>query len=342
MLLHGPSPMQVAIDSAWEFQGLTFPNPAVGCSVVDAHGKIVSVGVHEKAGEPHAEVNALQMAYAELSGDSNILLLSRSDEIHDYLIKHHDGLFSDTTLYVTLEPCSHQGKTPSCALLIKALGIEKVVIGQKDPNPQAAGGITLLEESGCSVHLDAACEQRAYDLLKPFITWQQKPYVTYKWAQRLDGTIDGGTISCHLSRIHVHAMRDCSDLIVIGGETVRRDRPTLDARLVDGTLSDVLIYSRQKIFDRSIPLFEVSGRKVYVEDSLERIKAYKNVLIEGGPAMFEATKEVVDSYLCFVAPKSGGTIRFTNSEHAFRTVHSKTSGSDMMIWLEKKTEDNIK
>ena len=67
--------MQVAIDSAWEFQGLTFPNPAVGCSVVDAHGKIISVGVHEKAGEPHAEVNALQMAYAQIKDDSTILLL---------------------------------------------------------------------------------------------------------------------------------------------------------------------------------------------------------------------------------------------------------------------------
>jgi diaminohydroxyphosphoribosylaminopyrimidine deaminase/5-amino-6-(5-phosphoribosylamino)uracil reductase len=158
--------------------------------------------------------------------------------------------------------------------------------------------------------------------------------VTYKWAQRLDGTVDGGTISCEASRVHVHAMRDVSDLIVIGGETVRTDRPTLDARLVDGRACDVLIYSRRKIFDQSIPLFNVSGRNVYIEDTLERVNAYQNILIEGGPAMFEATKEVVDSYLCFVAPKSGGTIRFTNSKEDFRILHSQTSGSDLMLWME--------
>ena len=328
--------MQVAIDSAWEFQGMTFPNPAVGCSVVDKYGKIIAVGVHEKAGEPHAEVNALQMAYAQLMDDSSILLLSESAKIHDFLSENHKGIFSECRLYVTLEPCAHHGKTPSCALLIKTLGIKKVFIGQKDPNHEAAGGISILEKSGCEVELLKDCAERAKELLRPFVTWQRKPYVTYKWAQRLDGTIDGGTISCQLSRIHVHAMRDCSDLIVIGGETVRSDRPTLDARLVDGKVCDVLVYSRQKEFDRSIPLFDVEGREVFIEDSLERIKDYKNVLIEGGPSMFEATKDVVDTYLCFVAPKSGGTIRFTNSAFEMKTMHSKTSGEDTMMWLEKK------
>jgi len=328
--------MQVAIDSAWEFQGLTFPNPAVGCSVVDVHGMIISVGVHEKAGEPHAEVNALQMAYALLKDDSSILLLSSSTNIHDFLINNHDNIFVECTLYVTLEPCSHHGKTPSCALLIKALGIKKVVVGHKDPNAEAAGGIVVLEESGCSVEMAEECELRANDLLKPFTTWQQKPYVTFKWAQRLDGTIDGGTISSQLSRINVHTMRDVSDLIVIGGETVRSDRPTLDARLVDGKVCDVLIYSRQKEFDKSIPLFNIEGRDVYIASSLDRIQNYKNILIEGGPAMFEATKNIVDSYLCFVAPKSGGTIRFTNTKEDFRILHSRNSGGDVMMWMERK------
>ena len=327
--------MQVAIDSAWEFQGLTFPNPAVGCSVVDKHGKIIAVGVHEKAGEPHAEVNALQMAYAQLTEDSTILLLSQADKIHNFLIENHNDIFVTCTLYVTLEPCAHHGKTPSCAQLIKALGIKKVVIAQKDPNVEAAGGIELLEESGCVVARSQECQSRAYDLLEPFITWQKKPYVTYKWAQRVDGTVDGGTISSQLSRIQVHAMRDCSDLIVIGGHTVRSDRPTLDARLVEGAVCDVLIYSREKEFDQSIPLFNVSGRKVYIDSSLERMKQYKNILIEGGPSMFEATKAVVDSYLCFVAPKSGGTIRFTNSQNDFKILHSRNSGGDVMMWMQK-------
>ena len=337
MLLHGPSPMQVAIDSAWEYQGLTFPNPAVGCTVVDKHGKIISVGVHEKAGEPHAEVHALQMAYSVLREDSSVLALSSSAEIHDFLSQNHQDIFVDCTLYVTLEPCAHHGKTPSCAMLIKALGIKKVVVGHFDPNAEAAGGIRLLEESGCEVEM-AECTEAAADLLKPFIVWQKKPYVTFKWAQRLDGTIDGGVISSQSSRTHVHAMRDVCDLIVIGGETVRRDRPTLDARLVNGKVCDVLIYSRQKEFDTTIPLFGVDGRNVYVESSLERIARYNNVLIEGGPAMFEATKDITDSYLCFVAPKSGGTIRFTDSKNDFRILHSQTSGTDLMIWMERKKD----
>jgi diaminohydroxyphosphoribosylaminopyrimidine deaminase/5-amino-6-(5-phosphoribosylamino)uracil reductase len=116
---------------------------------------------------------------------------------------------------------------------------------------------------------------------------------------------------------------------------VRADRPTLDARLVDGKVCDVLIYSRQQEFDRSIPLFNVKGRDVYIEPTLERLQNYQNILIEGGPAMFEATKELVDSYLCFVAPKSGGTIRFTNSKDDFTIRHSQTSGSDLMMWMQR-------
>ena len=334
MLLKGPSPMQVAIDSAWEFQGLTFPNPAVGAVVVDEHGTMIGVGVHERSGMPHAEVHALQMAYSKLSGESGQLCLRSSQEIHDFLTLHHNHLFENCTIYVTLEPCAHVGKTPSCATLIMTLGLKKVVIGQKDPNAEAAGGITMLERAGIEVTLQES--EAACDLLNPFRTWQHKPYVTYKWAQRLDGTVDGGTISCETSRIHVHAMRDVSDLIVIGGETVRHDRPTLDARLVDGRVCDVLIYSRQKIFDRSIPLFNVSGRNVYIEDSLERINNYKNILIEGGPSMFAATKGVVDSYLGFVAPKSGGKVAFATSQEDFDIIHSQTSGSDLMLWMQRK------
>ena len=131
-------------------------------------------------------------------------------------------------------------------------------------------------------------------------------------------------------------MRDVRDLIVIGGKTVRADRPTLDARLVDGKVCDVLIYSRQREFDKTIPLFDVEGRNVYIASSLDRIQNYKNILIEGGPAMFEATKNIVDSYLCFVAPKSGGTIRFTNTKDDFRILHSQTSGGDVMMWREIK------
>jgi diaminohydroxyphosphoribosylaminopyrimidine deaminase/5-amino-6-(5-phosphoribosylamino)uracil reductase len=324
--------MQLAVDAAWNYQGMTFPNPAVGCVVVGSGGQLLSVAAHQKAGGPHAEVLALQEAYAELTGDSEILSLTEASEIHTYLLNAHNGCFESCTLYVTLEPCAHIGKTPSCAMLIRALGIPKVVIGHPDPNVDAAGGAALLAESGCKVEIRIS-DLQSHALLMPFITWQQGPFVTFKWAQRLDGSVDGGTISSLASREQVHAMRDACDLLVIGGNTVREDRPTLDARLVGGKAPDVLVYSHGEDFDRTIPLFSVEGRNVYIENSFERIKGYRNVLIEGGPGMFEATKKIVDIYLCFVAPTSGGTIAFTNTEEKFEILHTMKSGEDLMMWM---------
>jgi diaminohydroxyphosphoribosylaminopyrimidine deaminase/5-amino-6-(5-phosphoribosylamino)uracil reductase len=324
--------MQLAVDAAWNYQGMTFPNPAVGCTVVAAGGEILSVAAHQKAGGPHAEVLALQKAYAELTGDTKILSLSDASEIHTYLLSAHDGCFESCTLYVTLEPCAHFGKTPSCAMLIRALGIPTVVIGHPDPNDDAAGGAALLAESGCKV-VTGVCDLEAHALLVPFVTWQKAAFVTFKWAQRLDGSVDGGTISSLASRERVHKMRDACDLLVIGGNTVREDRPTLDARLVDGKAPDVLIYSHGDDFDRTIPLFSVKGRKVHIENSFDRIKEYRNVLIEGGPGMFEAARTIVDAYLCFIAPSSGGTIEFANTEEKFEILHTMKSGDDLMMWM---------
>jgi diaminohydroxyphosphoribosylaminopyrimidine deaminase/5-amino-6-(5-phosphoribosylamino)uracil reductase len=324
--------MQLAADEAWNYQGMTFPNPAVGCTVVGGEGELLSVAAHKRAGAPHAEVLALQEAYAVLTGDTEILSLTDASEIHTYLLNSHEGRFESCTLYVTLEPCAHLGKTPSCALLIRALGIPRVVIGHPDPNAHAAGGAAMLAENGCEVKT-GVCDLEAHALLLPFITWQQGPFVTFKWAQRLDGSVDGGTISSLASRERVHAMRDACDLLVIGGNTVREDRPTLDARLVGGKAPDILIYSRGNDFDRTIPLFSVEGRNVHIENSFERIKGYRNVLIEGGPGLFEAARTIVDAYLCFVAPSSGGTITFSKRKEKFEILHTMKSGDDLMMWM---------
>jgi diaminohydroxyphosphoribosylaminopyrimidine deaminase/5-amino-6-(5-phosphoribosylamino)uracil reductase len=324
--------MQLALDAAWRYQGLTYPNPAVGCTVCGSRGEILSVAAHQKAGGPHAEVWALKAAYRLLSGDRGIETLHDSAAIHDYLRTHHNGLFRDCTLYVTLEPCSHHGKTPSCALLIRELGPKKVVIAHEDPNAEAAGGTALLRAAGIEVET-GLLRERAADLLLPFSRWQQGGFVCFKWAQRLDGTVDGGTVSCEASRTLVHAMRDRCDLLVIGGNTVREDRPTLDARLVGGKAPDILIYSRQREFDRSIPLFSVPGRKVMISDALEAMEGYRNVMVEGGPGMFEAFKSEADCLLCFVAPSTGGTIPFAKSEAAFRIMYSTPIGSDLILWL---------
>jgi len=323
--------MALAVDAAWAYQGCTFPNPAVGAAVTDASGSILAVEAHRKAGGPHAEVLALQQAFALLTNDRSILSLTDSDTIHDYLLLHHDGCFGSCTIHVTLEPCAHRGKTPSCAKLLAGVGIGRVVYAAADPNAEAAGGASMLREAGIAV--THAPSKAADELLFPFVQWQKAPFVTFKWAQRLDGTVDGGVISGEASRRFVHAMRDAADLLVIGGNTVRTDRPTLDARLVGGSAPDVLIYSTRDDFDRTIPLFGIPERKVMIASTLEALSGYRNILVEGGPGMFEALKVHCDMYLCFVAPSSGGTIRFLQQAQQFEIRHLSRSGEDVKQWM---------
>ncbi|MFC2074268.1 bifunctional diaminohydroxyphosphoribosylaminopyrimidine deaminase/5-amino-6-(5-phosphoribosylamino)uracil reductase RibD [Campylobacterota bacterium] len=325
--------MKLALNAAWQFQGLTYPNPAVGCTIVQ-NGAVIAVGAHAKAGEPHAEVIALKEAYMALSIDRGIEKLTKADEIHDYLLKHHNGIFLFCEMYITLEPCTHEGKTPSCSNLIQKMRPQKIYISHYDPNPEATGGAQALISGGMNVEY-GLCEEEGKALLDPFIKWNDENFVLFKWAQRLDGTIDGGLISDETSRKKVHAIREHCDLIVIGGNTVRTDRPTLDARLVDGKAPDVLIYSNREHFDRNIPLFNIEGRKVFIENSFDRVKSYKNVLIEGGPSMFDATKEITDRYLCFLAPKTGGDVAFTHERLDLKILQSSKLDNDLMIWMEK-------
>lgn len=326
--------MGLALDAAWQYQGLTYPNPAVGCAIVQ-NGAVIAVGAHAKAGDPHAEVMALKEAYMALSIDRGIEKLTDAGDIHDYLLKHHNGIFLFCDMYITLEPCTHEGKTPACASLIQKMRPKNVYISHYDPNPEATGGAQALVSAGIDVHY-GMCEDEGNALLEPFIKWNQKNFVLFKWAQRLDGTVDGGIISDETSRKRVHEIRNCCDLIVIGGNTVRMDRPVLDARLADGKAPDVLIYSRSDDFDQDIPLFGVQGRNVFVESSLDRMNGYKNILIEGGPSMLEATKKIVDRYLCFLAPASGGKVAFANEAIELEILNTKQLDNDLMIWMGKR------
>jgi diaminohydroxyphosphoribosylaminopyrimidine deaminase/5-amino-6-(5-phosphoribosylamino)uracil reductase len=325
--------MRAALDAAWQYQGLTYPNPAVGASVVDTNGALLGVGAHTHAGGPHAEVLALKAAYLTLTHDDGIAAIDDASALHDYLLAHHNGCFKRCTIYVTLEPCAHVGRTPSCASLITQLSLKKVVIGTRDPNPEAANGKQRLDNAG--IHAEITESTEAAALLFPFITWQQGTFVTYKWAQRLDGTIDGGIISSQASRTYVHAMRNVADLLVIGGNTVRTDRPTLDARLVNGKAPDVLILSRTTTFDPSIPLFQVPDRKVFIRNDLTLLEQYKNVMIEGGPGLLESVIDKVDYFCGFVAPKSGGTIPFTKRSLEWTLLHTRQLDDDILMWLRK-------
>ncbi|MDD2829968.1 MAG: bifunctional diaminohydroxyphosphoribosylaminopyrimidine deaminase/5-amino-6-(5-phosphoribosylamino)uracil reductase RibD [Sulfuricurvum sp.] len=327
--------MKLALDLAWDYQLLTFPNPAVGAVCISADGAILSVGAHKVAGGPHAEVYALRDAYSLLSGDNTLAECYDAHTIHDYLRTHHNNIFNSVSMAVTLEPCSHSGKTPSCALLIRDLGIKELFIACKDPNPQAANGGKILEDAGIKCTFEVM-ESEGQKLLEPFIKWQNSPFVFFKWAQRLDGTIDNGIISSEMSRKHVHALREQCDLIVIGGNTVRHDRPSLDARLVNGKAPDVLIYSQKSDFDITIPLFSIPNRQVFIASDFERIKEYRLVMIEGGVGMFEASREVCDWYLSYIAPKIGGGLQTLGIiTEDFEVLHAKIT-DNIILWMKKK------
>lgn len=320
MLIDNDFFMNLALKEAWKYQGLTYPNPAVGCTIVGKSKEILSVEAHQKAGQPHAEINALKSAYFKLTNDKTILSLQSSQDIHNFLLKNHNNIFNGALVYTTLEPCSHIGKTPSCASLISKLGIKKLFVGSNDFNKDASNGNKIVKDAGVEV-IDGILKKECDELLEPFKKWQNKNFVFFKWAQRLNGSTNGQVSSIE-SRTNLHAMRDVCDLLVIGGNTVRLDRPTLDSRLVDGKAPDILIISREKDFDKTIPLFNIEGREIFVEDNFDKLKEYKNIMIEGTQMMFELSKPFVDYYLTYIAIN-------------LKVLNIQKESKDIIIWSEK-------
>ncbi|MFZ9187433.1 MAG: bifunctional diaminohydroxyphosphoribosylaminopyrimidine deaminase/5-amino-6-(5-phosphoribosylamino)uracil reductase RibD [Algoriphagus sp.] len=233
--------MQRALDLAERGKGAVCPNPMVGCVLVH-EGKIIGEGYHEQYGGPHAEVNAIA---------------SVTDP----------KLLEETTAYVSLEPCSHYGKTPPCANLLIEKGIKSVVVATLDPNPLVAGkGVKLLQEAGISVQV-GLLEQEARWQNRRFFCQQEKkrPYVILKWAQTQDRFIarqnfDSKWISNSQSRQLVHQWRSEEQAILVGKNTALQDNPRLNVR--DWTGSDpirVVLDSKLELpadlhlFDQQIP-----------------------------------------------------------------------------------------
>lgn len=202
--------MELALTMAKTAKGKTNPNPLVGAVIVK-DGVIVGTGVHRKAGEPHAEVHAFNMAGEHAKG---------------------------ATLYVTLEPCSHYGKTPPCADLVKNSGVQRVVVATLDPNPKVSGrGVQILREAGIEVEV-GLLEKEAQKLNERFFhnMIANRPFVTLKYAMTLDGKIATHSghskwISGEESRLQVHQLRNESDAILVGIGTVLKDNPLLTTRL---------------------------------------------------------------------------------------------------------------
>ncbi|NPA04229.1 MAG: bifunctional diaminohydroxyphosphoribosylaminopyrimidine deaminase/5-amino-6-(5-phosphoribosylamino)uracil reductase RibD [Epsilonproteobacteria bacterium] len=321
--------MQAILQEAWKYQLLTYPNPAVGAAVL-LDGKLLSIAAHQKAGGPHAEVLAIKEAYYRLSQDKDILKISSALHLHNYLQARATKFLKGATLYVTLEPCFHFGKTPPCSLLIKNLGFKRVVIGTLDPNQKASGGASYLKNHNIQVEV-GVCKKEAKLLIEPFVKWSRKRFIFFKYAQTLNGSVKGGVISSLASRKLVHSLRELVDLLVIGGNSVRVDRPILDSRLVKGKPPDVLIYSRRKRFDLSIPLFKIPDREVFIEDSLEKLEDKKFIMVEGGEGMLKALRHLVDWYMIFVAPKMG----LEENYRLFKKIeflHFDKVDRDLLVW----------
>lgn len=272
-----------AVELAERGRGTTHPNPVVGAVVV-ADGEIVGEGWHERKGEPHAEVVALEAAGDRARG---------------------------ATLYVTMEPCSHHGNTPPCTDAVLAAGVVRVVAGSLDPNPKAGGGLERLREAGVEVEDADLFEARA--LNEAWRTWvsQGRPFVTYKAATTLDGrvTIPGERwISGEESRRLVHELRAASDAVGVGMGTVHADAPRLDARDVGAARQP-----RRLAFGRG-PLPESSELELRTGPLADELAALagegvQSLLLEGGPRIAAAFLRagLLDKLLVFVAPRLSGS-----------------------------------
>ena len=204
--------MQKALRLAAQGCGTVSPNPMVGAVIVK-NDHVVGQGFHRAAGQAHAEVAAIQDAGVDTQG---------------------------ATLYVTLEPCNHFGRTPPCTEAILSAGIKRVVVAMKDPNPTVTGGgIERLKSHGVQVDT-GICAQEARRLNEAFVKFvrTKQPFVTLKCAATLDGRIatktgDSKWISGERSRAYVHHLRHAADAILVGIGTVRCDDPSLTTRLTD-------------------------------------------------------------------------------------------------------------
>ena len=275
-------------------------------------GEIVGEGATE-AGGRHAEVVALDAAGDRARG---------------------------ATMYVTLEPCAHHGTTPPCTDAIVVAGVERVVFGARDPNPEAAGGEERLRAAGVDVEFVDWFEARA--LNEAWRTWvtKRRPFVIYKVAVTLDGRVtlpDRRWISGAESLRLVHELRAEVDAVAVGGGTARSDRPRLDARDVETPRGQPrrLVFSHGPLPDG----LDLELRTGPLEDELRALAAegVQSLLLEGGPtlaaAFFEA--DLVDKVLLFVAPVLGGEgpafAPALPSPRALTRLASRQVGEDVLL-----------
>ncbi len=304
-----------ALELAERGRGTTHPNPVVGAVLV-RHGQVVGEGWHERAGGPHAELVALEAAGDDARG---------------------------ATLYVTLEPCAHHGRTPPCVDAVIAAGVARVVAGAADPDPRTGGrSLERLRREGVEVELAEGDQgRRARVQNEAWRTWvaEGRPFVTLKAALTLDGrvTLPGRRwLSGEVSRRHVHELRAESDAVAVGMGTVRADRPRLDARDVP-----VRTQPRRLVFGQG-PLpqgLELELRAGPLPEELQALAAegVQSLLLEGGPTLAASFLEagLVDKLLLYLTPTLAGEGRLLLERPVGQiTVYGlsgRPSGDDVLL-----------
>lgn len=302
--------MRMAIELAKKGAGAVNPNPMVGAVVVK-NGEVIGRGYHKFFGGPHAEVYALEEAGEKAEG---------------------------ATIYVTLEPCSHYGKTPPCAIRIIEAGIAKVIVGSTDPNPLVSGkGMELLREAGIEV-VCPVCSDECAELNEHFFTYIQtgKPFVTLKSAMSLDGKIATSTgqsqwITNESSRRDGHVLRATHDAMLVGIGTILADNPQLNCRLTDSELSDALL--DKSILDEPITIHQPN---VIILDSLGRTPTTSRV--------FEINNRKIHIFVSKGCPKD--RIQALEQVGAQVTVVEsistrKSKSTDIVIDIKKLSIDDI-
>jgi diaminohydroxyphosphoribosylaminopyrimidine deaminase/5-amino-6-(5-phosphoribosylamino)uracil reductase len=301
--------LQRALDLAGAARGRAYPKPTVGAVLVN-DGEVVGEGVTE-AGGRHAEVVALDAAGDRARG---------------------------ATMYVTLEPCAHFGTTPPCTDAVIGAGVERVVVGSLDPNPEAAGGVDKLRSAGVDVEVADWFEARQQN--EAWRTWvaKRRPFVVYKVATTLDGrvSIPGSRwVSGVESRRLVHELRAQVDAVAVGGGTARADDPRLDARDVETPKGQ----PRRLVFSRSDVPGDLEVRRGPLDDELRALAAegVQSLLLEGGPTLAAAffAADLVDKVLLFVAPALSGegatAIAALPSPRTLSRLTARAVGGDVLL-----------
>lgn len=295
--------MREALRLAMNAVGRTSPNPMVGAVVVK-DGRIVGAGWHRKAGTPHAEIHALRMA---------------------------GELAKGATLFVTLEPCVHTGRTGPCTEAIIEAGISRVVAAMEDPNPVVSGrGLQKLREAGVETDCGLLAAE-ARRLNEAFVTWvtERRPFTTLKMAMTLDGKIatasgESQWITGERSRLFGHELRDRNDAIMVGIGTVLTDKPSLTTRLPGGNVHHpcrVVLDSHARtpsdapfMSDRLAPVVIVVTEAAPKERT-ERLRALgAEIFCAGAGPKVELPllmRHLAENNICSLLVEGGGTVHFS-------------------------------